>query len=153
MSPLLGVFRGACGLVFLSGSGEPELQSLRRCFRRARACPSPSLVYPQASRGTGPRATVRKKLTEHHADFVRGMIAGPRATVRKKPSPGPVGRGPVPRQATIAGETRSPARVETCEGPRPTVRKKPSPGPVGRGPVPRHATIAGDRPPHYGSSV
>ena len=40
----------------------------------------------------------------------------------------------------LAVETRSPARVETCEGPRATMKKRLS-FTVGRGPVPRHASI------------
>ena len=72
-----------------------------------------------------------------------------------------VGRGPVPRHATIARETRSDAR-RAAEGSRVTVIERSrgtgprATGPrtlcftVGRGPVPRHATIAGDRPPRYG---
>ena len=56
----------------------------------------------------------------------------PRATVSGTASL-TVGRGPVPRHATIAGETRSEARMAS-EGPRPTGPK----------------TIAGDRPPPYG---
>ena len=68
---------------------------------------------------------------------------GPRATV-KRTSPFTVGRGPVPRHATIARGTRSDARMAS-EGPRATVKRTP-PFTVGRGPVPRHATIARDRP-------
>ena len=62
----------------------------------------------ERSRGTGPRATV---------------FGTARFTV---------GRGPVPRHAPIAGETRSDARM--AEGPRATEPE----------------TIAGDRPPRYG---
>ena len=67
-----------------------------------------------------------------------------------------VGRGPVPRHASVreglAGETRSDARMAS-EGPRATVSRA-APFSVGRGPVPRHASVreglAGDRPPRYG---
>ena len=62
-----------------------------------------------------------------------------------------VGRGPVPRRAAIAGETRSDARVAS-EGPRAPVSRA-APFTVGRGPVPRHVSVreglAGDRPPRY----
>ena len=51
-----------------------------------------------------------------------------------------VGRGPVPRHAAIAGETRSDARMAS-EGPALRVLRPPS-FTVGRGPVPRHAAIA-----------
>ena len=88
----------------------------------------------------------------------RSRGTGPRATVFGT-APFTVGRGPVPRHATIAGETRSDARVAS-EGPRATVsstaafsvcslrspdRKRPrselsrAPFYGGRGPVPRHA--------------
>ena len=72
-----------------------------------------------------------------------------------RPPPFTVGRGPVPRHAsigktvlvgvqfsrglTLAGETLSDARMAS-EGPRATVKKTP-PFTVGRGPVPRHASI------------
>ena len=67
---------------------------------------------------------------------------GPRAAV-KKTVPFTVGRGPVPRRASIAGETLSDARVAS-EGPRAAVKKKRFPFIVGRGPVPRHAAISGE---------
>ena len=88
-----------------------------RSYRRARACPSPctdlgetrsdawkeseapALWSLKRSRGTGPRATVS------------GTVSFP------------VGRGPVPRRAVIAEETRSDARMETSEGPRATVSR------------------------------
>ena len=54
---------------------------------------------------------------------------GPRAT--KKTPPLTVGRGPVPRHATNAGETLSDARMETSEGPRATGLRT-VPGTVGR---------------------
>ena len=69
--------------------------------RRARACPSP-------------------------CNDLHGKRPGPACGVR-------AGR-------TIAGETRSDARMETSEGPRDTVGENP-PFTVGRGPVPRHASI------------
>ena len=70
-----------------------------------------------------------------------------------------VGRGPVPRHAAIAEETRSHARV-ACEGPRatgpetiagdrpPRYDEKTARLTVGRGPVPRHAPIAGETRSH-----
>ena len=76
-----------------------------------------------------------------------------------------VGRGPVPRHAPIAEETRSDARMETSEGPaRRCMKRSRGTGPratvsgtarftVGRGPVPRHATLAGNRPPRYGKTA
>ena len=67
----------------------------------------------ERSRGTGPCATGPKR------GLKRSRGTGPRATVSKT-APFTVGRGPVPRHATIAGETRSHARVAS-EGPRPTV--------------------------------
>ena len=83
-----------------------------------------SFGYRERSRGTGPRATVSST-----ACFT-------------------VGRGPVPRYAPIARETRSEARPRTPvirglkrsrgTGPRATVSGT-APLTVGRGPVPRHA--------------
>ena len=93
--------------------------------------------------------------------------------------PRPVGRGPVPRHAAIAGD-RPPRygnrngsflrRARACPSPCPDLVKDRSSGSpdservdgkktarvtVGRGPVPRHRshtpTIAGDRPPRYGN--
>ena len=61
---------------------------------------------------------------------------GPRATVART-APFTVGRGPVPRRATIAGETRSHARLETSEGPRATEPE----------------TLAEDRPSRYGKTA
>ena len=46
-----------------------------------------------------------------------------------------------PKSLNVAAETRSDARVETCEGPRATMKKTP-PLYVGRGPVPRHRSRA-----------
>ena len=63
----------------------------------------------------------------------RSRGTGPRATVAGTASL-TVGRGPVPRHAPIAEETRSDARMETSEGLRATGPK----------------TIAGDRPPRDG---
>ncbi len=107
-------------------------------YRRARACPSPC----QRSRGTGPRATVTLTFS-----FT-------------------VGRGPVPRQAPIAGD-RPPRygilsgpfyrRARACPSPSqrsrgkparmrgwhpraPALREKTAPFTVGRGPVPRQPT-------------
>ena len=112
----------------------------------------------QRSRGTGPRATVKKSGSLHRraralAGFHTRMRAGfprhatlagdrpPRyVTVRfswLKTAPVAVGRGPVLRHApvypTLAGETLSDARVAS-EGPRATVKMAFF---VGRGPVPR----------------
>ena len=50
-------------------------------------------------------------------------IRGPRATMRKTVT-FTVGRGPVPRHAAIAGETRSDARMAS-EGPRATGKNSP----------------------------
>ena len=110
----------------------------------------------QRSRGTGPRATGQRGFQLHVGLWENLSLAvprsrgtGPRATVKKRAAYRRAVGKPVPRRATLAGETRSDARVAS-EGPRATV-KKTSPLTVGRGPVPRHATIAGDRPPHYGA--
>ena len=52
--------------------------------------------------------------------------AGPKGPEEKGETFFTVARGPVPRERwiararTLARETHSPARVETCEGPRPT---------------------------------
>ena len=113
----------------------------------------------QRSRGTGPRATI--KITPSRAPTIAGDRP-PRYGCGGR-LPFTVGRGPVPRHAsvyrTLAGETRSDARLAS-EGPRATGKitvfetDKKRPLIVGRGPVPRHAavyrTIAGDRPPRYG---
>ena len=77
-----------------------------------------------------------------------------------------VGRGPVPRHATIARDRPSPygpgRKNARGTGPRATViERSRGTGPratvaktarftVGRGTGPRHATIARDRPPRYG---
>ena len=66
-----------------------------------------------------------------------------------------VGRGPVPRHATIARDR--PSRYGWTEGsrgtgPRATVNEAAL-YTVGRGPVPRHAAIARDRPARYGAPV
>ena len=114
-------------------------------MQRSRGKPARSL---KRSRGTGPRATVRRT-----ARF-------------------PVGRGPVPRHATIARETRS--EPETIAGDRPPrygIQNRPfcrsrSPdldpiairrsqtteGARGTGPAlrARKKKCAGDRPPRYG---
>ena len=107
----------------------------------------------EVSRGTGPRATVKKRPPRYE----------------KKRRPRTVGRGPVPRRASIGRET---ALVcvrfsrRSCDrggnplgcacgirGP-PRYGKKTAPFTVGRGPVPRRAwvyrSLAGDRPPRYG---
>ena len=101
-----------------------------------RACERVPLAIVRArqrSRGTGPRDTKKN------------------GAIRKKTPPRNVGRGPVPRHATIAGETRSHARMAS-EGPRATKKtaryKKNATRNVGRGPVPRHATIAGETRSH-----
>ena len=61
-----------------------------------------------------------------------------------------VARGPVPRECprprTMARETRSHARVETCEGPSPT-RKGCRFFTVARGPVPRERWHGKGQPP------
>ncbi len=79
----------------------------------------------------------------HFRALRRSRGTGPRATVKKLHSL-TVGRGPVPRHAPVyqklAGETLSDARVAS-EGPRATVKKTP-PLTVGRGPVPRHRSCA-----------
>ena len=91
-------------------------------FHKTASCPSPSLAHSNVRGGLSP------------------------ALRYARPPPVTVGRGPVPRHAsvyrTVAGETRSDARVAS-EGPRATVKKTP-PLHVGRGPVPRHAAIAGE---------
>ena len=108
------------------GPGATIKKRLPPPHRRARACPSPALAlgkkrlwFSSGTRGTGPRATI------------------------KTPSLN-VGRGPVPRHATIAGDR--PPRYGG--GTHPFFI-------VGRGSVPRHRsrtrnpTLAGDRPPRY----
>ena len=109
-----------------------------------RACervPLAMLRSTRRSRGTGPRATVSGTVTIKNAPFT-------------------VGRGPVPRHATIAGDR--PPRYGACNdregqalalrslkrsrgtGPRATV-KTTAPFTVGRGPS--HATRASERVP------
>ena len=64
----------------------------------------------------------------------RSDRGGQAPALRKKTGPFTVGRGPVPRQATI-GQARDRG------GQAPALRKKTGPFTVGRGPVPRQATI------------
>ena len=85
----------------------------------------------ERSRGTGPRATGTGHFLHKTAPFI-------------------VGRGPVPRHATIAGDRPPRYGNRTV-----FLAEKRHPLTVGRGPVPRHApvyqTLAGDRPPRYGN--
>ena len=71
-------------------------------YRRARACPSPSNDRGEPARMRGwklPRAHARRGLK-------RSRGTGPRATV-KRTAPFIVGRGPVPRHATLARDRPS----------------------------------------------
>ena len=84
-------------------------------------------------------------------------IRGPRATVKTTPSLH-VGRGPVPRHASIERKTAWVcvwfSRGSNVRGGQaPALRKKTPSLTVGRGPVPRHAALAGDRPPPYGEKT
>ena len=97
--------------------------------------------YRQRSRGTGPRATVRKTarftvgrgpVPRHPECIERSRGPVPRATVSRTARL-IIGRGPVPRHAPIAGETLSDARMAS-EGPRATEPE----------------TIAWACPPRYG---
>ena len=121
----------------------------------------------ERSRGTGPRATVIKAAAPHPT------IAGDRPPrYGEKTSPLTVGRGPVPRQRSIARspllsspsvvqdrliltrfgsgcsrttEGESSARPNDRGGQAPALRlSRPPPLTVGRGPVPRHAAISAE---------
>ncbi len=153
----------------IAGDRPPRYGEKRATYRRARACPSPS-----NDRGGNPlgcacgirgpprygekRADDRCLFGRHSRTTDRGgersRGTGPRATVKNGPLT--VGRGPVPRHAAIAGETRSDARVAS-EGPRDTGKKRAD----DRCLFGRHSrttdrggrTIAGDRPPRYGEKT
>ncbi len=93
-----------------------DLKDLKRCFSRVR------------SRGTGPRATGKKR----HSLHPRSRGTGPRATVKKTP---------VPHRRARACPSPSSAQSNARGGQAPALRKKTSPP---------SSVLAGDRPPRYG---
>ena len=84
----------------------------RRCLELCSSgAPAPEWIRPHRDREVSP--TGNSPFSACRRDRPRDM--------RKKTPPLHVGRGPVPRHAAIAGETRSDARVAS-EGPRATVK-------------------------------
>ena len=102
-------------------------QPARRPARRHHPCRSRSSEALACLPSTPDPFVIRRSQTTEHAPFI-------------------VGRGPVPRHATIAGDR--PPRYGCQDRPRFI---------VWRGPVPRHRSrnpsIAGDRPPRYGKKT
>ena len=106
--------------------------------RRARACPSPCLGFNR----NRPWPLGCRRFSFRSVD--RGGQAPARRFARVPPFP--VGRGPVPRRASV-GKTalvgvRFSRRSNARGGQAPARRfARPPPFPVGRVPVPRHASI------------
>ena len=158
----------------VAGTGPRATVKKRLPSRRARACPSPCI--DREENGVG-RWTIFVQVERSRVKPSRMRVWQARAPALRfaRPSPFTVGRGPVPRHASVGRKTalagvRFSRRSNARGGQAPALRyARPYPFTVGRGPVPRHAsvketawvcvrflcgsTIAGDRPPRYGDDT
>ena len=137
-----------------------------RSHARMETCEGPARRGLKRSRGTGPRATVSRTVAFFVCSLRSPERKWPRAALGTPPFT--VGRGPVPRHATIARDRPSPYgglggfRLDRClAGDRPPRYGderswgKPARMRVWHPRAPRDGDreIAGDRPPRYGYFV